>query len=186
MNLRPLTEPASEPVSLAEAKHHLRLNQDDDTEDSLVSSFIVAARERGEFLTGRTFIYRDYELRTNSNCYIDLLRPYVAEILTVKSLDIDGVETSIPPTGYRLDNTRLIPRLHIKSPLTTGVELLVTYRAGYGANANSVPQSIKNWMLIFINTLNENREAFQTMSINEIPRSFFDGLLDPFTITRIA
>ena len=74
----------------------------------------------------------------------------------------------------------------IKSPSSSSVELLVRYRAGYGDNRDKVPASIKGWMLLCINTFYENREITQTTSISELPRSFADGLLDPFTITRIA
>jgi uncharacterized phiE125 gp8 family phage protein len=185
MVLRPLTEPASEPVSLAEARLYCKLNEDDSSEDGIVSLCIIKARERGEFLTGRTFIHRDYELRAKSNSCIDLLRPYIVEIISVKSLDIDGVETLIAPTGYRVDYARLVPRLHIKAPLASGVELLVTYRAGYGADASFVPASIKLWMGMRINTFYENRQALQTLSVNELPRDFVDGSLDPFTITQV-
>jgi hypothetical protein len=46
-----------------------------------------------------------------------------------------------------------------------------------------VPQSIKAWMLLAIATWYENREALTAgQPVAELPRSFWDGLLDPFYV----
>ncbi|HVW36055.1 MAG TPA: head-tail connector protein [Pirellulales bacterium] len=54
MNLTLVTPPAAEPVTLAEAKLHARINLTDD--DDLVSALIVAARRYCEAFTRRQFV----------------------------------------------------------------------------------------------------------------------------------
>ena len=57
--------------------------------------------------------------------------------------------------------------------------MIVRFIAGYGAAA-AVPQCIKNWMLIRIKTLWENREQIVvgTNGMVEIPPAFVNSLLD--------
>ena len=54
MPLQLVTPPAEEPVSLAEARLHLRVDFTDD--DALITSLIAAARQAAETLTGRQFV----------------------------------------------------------------------------------------------------------------------------------
>jgi hypothetical protein len=54
MSIQLVTPPAEEPVTLIEAKLHLRVDFDDD--DTLIASLITAARQAAETLTGRQFI----------------------------------------------------------------------------------------------------------------------------------
>jgi len=60
MSLTIVTPPAEEPVTLTEAKNHLRVDLSDD--DSLISALIVAAREHAEAITRRAFITQTLKL----------------------------------------------------------------------------------------------------------------------------
>lgn len=62
-SLSNLTQPASEPVTLALAKAHLRI--DHTAEDDLITSWIKAAREAAEKYTGRRFITQSLRMRLN-------------------------------------------------------------------------------------------------------------------------
>ena len=59
MTLKLITAPAAEPVLLADAKLHLRV--DHIADDDLITSLITAAREAAEHLTGRALITQTWE-----------------------------------------------------------------------------------------------------------------------------
>jgi hypothetical protein len=62
MALVTIIEPASEPVSLADAKQFLRLDSGFTDDDSLITSLIQAARRWAEVYTRRRFIYQTVRL----------------------------------------------------------------------------------------------------------------------------
>ena len=62
MALVTIIEPASEPVSLADAKQYLRLDSGFTDDDTLITSLIQAARRWAEVYTRRRFIYQTVRL----------------------------------------------------------------------------------------------------------------------------
>ncbi len=60
MPLQLVTAPAEEPITLLEAKQHLRVDVDDD--DALIGSLITAARQAAETLTGRQLMTARWRL----------------------------------------------------------------------------------------------------------------------------
>ncbi len=64
----------------------------------------------------------------------------------------------------------------------------IQYIAGYplsGASTATTPTGIKAWMNLQIGSLYEHRESLavdRSNAVMEFPRSFVDGLLDPFVI----
>ena len=64
MPLQLVTPPAEEPVSLADAKLHLRVDFTDD--DALITSLIAAARQAAETLTGRQIVTARWKLVLDS------------------------------------------------------------------------------------------------------------------------
>jgi uncharacterized phiE125 gp8 family phage protein len=77
MGLKLVTPPAVEPVTLAEAKAHLRL--DTAVDDAYVSALITASRERVELFLRRALITQVFEFAVDDfpayDRAIDLPRP---------------------------------------------------------------------------------------------------------------
>ena len=60
-------------------------------------------------------------------------------------------------------------------------ETVLTVRAGYPADR--FPEPIRQWMLVRIGTLYEQRESFAVgANFNQFDRTFVDCLLDPYVV----
>lgn len=185
MALITLSAPAVEPVSEPEVKSHLRLPLDDSSEDELLRLLIQVARETAEVETGRALITRELLLTAPASPCVDIPLPPLIGIDEVKSYSSDGVATLLTAADYRLDKTGLLPRLRLPVLCADDV-LTVRYRAGYGTGPGSVPAAIRRWMLMHVGTLYEHREAVVVgPGVNALPRTFVDGLLDPFRVPRM-
>ncbi|MDF3024809.1 MAG: hypothetical protein K0R10_2170 [Alphaproteobacteria bacterium] len=181
--------PATEPVSLAEAKAHLRVTSDD--EDTLISALIVAAREAAEHETGRSLITQTWEKTLDVfPADIRLDYPPVQSVTSIKFLDENGDEQTLSASSYKLDNASDSGPGWIK--IATGLAWPSTYpeinavRVRYVAgwtSAAEVPQSIKQWMLLNIGHWYENREA--TSEAKREPLPFIGGLLGRYWIPSI-
>lgn len=183
MSLKLITAPTAEPVTLAEAKAHLRVDGTDD--DAYITALIGAARQGAEHITGRALMAQTWELALDAfEADISLPRPPLASIASVKYLNDAGVLTPLDASAYLLDDhsepARLLPAYGTTWPATRGQAnaVLIRYVAGY-ASAATVPQEIKSWMLLHIGMLYENRESVVAgVSIAELP--FVDRLLDAY------
>lgn len=181
MSLKLITAPASEPITLAEAKLHLRVDGTD--EDALITALIVAARQSAEHITGRSLMPQTWELALDEfDSAIYLPKPPLVSVTSVKYLDEDGVLQTLDPSAYLLDDysepAKLMPAYDTCWPSTRCQANAVTirYQAGY-ADAESVPQEIKSWMLLKIGMLYANRESVAVgVSVAEVPQ--VDRLLD--------
>lgn len=170
MNLRLITAPSAEPVSLETAKLHLRV--DYSTDDTLIASYIKTARELGEGLARRSFVTETWELVQDdfpADGILKLPRPPLQSVSSVKYLDENAVEYTW--TDYVVD-ARSEPGV-ISFNSTPSVTLYdsgavaVRFVAGYG-NASDVPSSIVQAILLTVGFWYENREAIGTLPSNAV------------------
>jgi len=184
MSFKLITAPAEEPVTLAEAKAQCKVEHSDD--DALLAIFIQSAREAAEHITGRAFITQTWELVLDAfpAAEIELQKPYVQSITSVKYLDVNGAEQTISSVNYALDADTspgwVLPAVDYVWPDTQDAANTVRVRfvAGYGAAA-AVPARVKRWMLMQIAAAYRNREAFATgITATDLPNRFVDALLD--------
>lgn len=189
--MKTITPPALEPVSLELAKTHLRVT--DANEDSLISLYIKSARESVEHRTGRSMIEQTLEFAIDDfpSDAIELPMSNVTEIVSIKYLNTSGVETTLSPASYFLDNFSLtnwiIPAYGTVYPETLGSAngIKIQFKAGYGAAADTVPANVVIWMLLAIGSMYANRESVSDGQTYELPQSFCDGLLDSIRTWRI-
>lgn len=192
------TAPSSEPVSLAEAKLHCRIDIDDD--DDFISSLITAARSYCETFTRRAFVTQTLEITLDnypdltrfrnfeggyptrlSYCYdfarstILLPRNPIQSVSSITYLDGDGVSTVLSASNYRVDivsePARVTPAYSLAWPTTQWVTNAITIRyiAGYGA-ASAVPAELKAAIKLLVGHWYENRESVNIGNIvTEMP-----------------
>lgn len=163
--LKTTIKPAVEPVTLTEAKAHLRVSHAD--EDSLIESLIEVAREKAESITGRAFIEQTIE-QTGTLRLPGLIMLYRSPLISVESVTVDGVAADYVQSGRTLD-------------VDTAGEYVVTYVAGMGDTADAVPTPVKQWILLELATLYAHRESAGENPVR--PHSFVDSLLDPYRVT---
>lgn len=126
------TEPANEPVSLADFKTYAKI--DYTTDDTLITSLLKAARKISENYTKRktttSTITIDY-LKTSDRIYLPFTP--VISVTSINTLDKDDTATLlVANTDYYVNGD------YIEVP-DHGKRLKVIYTAGYGANATDVP-----------------------------------------------
>lgn len=189
--------PATEPVTLADARLQCRLTASDSTaEDSLIESiWIPAARRHAEAYTRRSFITQSWRLVLDAfPACIELERGDVQQIDSLTYRDMAGATQTVAwaaaSNGVQrsTDGTlvaefsggiaRIQPAFGCTWPIAMPEigAVAVTYTAGYG-NAAAVPQGIKAWILLRVARMYENREEPVD---GEAASSYLDGLLDPY------
>lgn len=154
-----LTAPKIEPVSLADAKMHIRAICGDTTEDeAIISPLITAAREYCENITGRALaeqIIEAYPDKLTTKIYLP--RPPLVSIVSIQYTNECGAETTISPENYITDMAggcvafKKLPQYQpdIINPVK------ITYRAGY----TDLPKTIRQAMLLMIGHWYANRET---------------------------
>lgn len=207
MPLQLVTPPIDEPVTLAEAKLHLRVDFDED--DALILALISAARQAAETITGRQFItarwkmvldrFAGQEGMVNScdsnfslpNHAILLFKCPVQTITAIQYLDMNGAMQTMPPAHYVLETAcepaRVTPVFGqiwpVSLPQIGAVN--VTFDAGYGSSQD-VPEGIKSWIKIRVGSLYAHREEIAVINRGRVdPLPFIDGLLDPYKVPFI-
>lgn len=184
-----ITVPASEPITLAQAKAHLRVTSN--AEDELISSLIQDARDLCERETGRALMLQTWEL--SLNCFANEMRLYrvpVANITSVKYTDANGAEQTLASTEYVLDNaSNSIARVVIAPDkswpaIYNGINnVRVRYVAGY-PNSDAVPGALKRWMKLQISHWFKNRESVISNGAGE-RSAFVDSLLNAYRICNL-
>lgn len=167
-----VTAPTIEPVSLTEAKDHLRI--DHTYEDALIAALIRTARELVETHTGRTLITStwDYYLQEFPACgYIDLPAAPLQSVTSIKYTDSGGTETTWGSSNYLVSTRgvlgRIVPAYGVSWPSFTERPLdavVVRYVAGYGSGAGDVPETIRAAMLLWLGHLYEHRTAVDSQA----------------------
>lgn len=170
MDFKVITAVATEPVSLAEARLHIKADSDT-SEDTLISAWITAAREIAEHYTGRAMAQQTLEAVLDAfPCeeYIDLPRPPVASVTSIKYDDEDGTEQTLSTDDYSLSTYAESRRINLAAdaewPATEDaadsvrIRFVTGYAAvGAGAGFAACPKAVKSAILLMVAWMNENR-----------------------------
>ncbi len=152
MSLQLITPPAIEPVTLDEAKLHLKVDTGDD--DALITRLISAARARAEWDTGRAFITQSWMLWRDcwpENGIVEIPLPPLQSVTAVTVYAPDGAATAIDPLNYTVDAASQPARLQFGCipPITLRAvnAISIAFTAGYGDAADDVPDLLREAIL---------------------------------------
>ena len=183
--------PPLEPVTVAEAKAHCRV--DGTAEDTLIASLILTSRLHVETALGLALITQSWRLLLD--CWpaakdFELpLRP-LQTIDEVRVLSAAGDPTIIAAGDYLADAASTPPRLVRtgviwKQPgqVANGIE--IDFTAGYGDAAADVPAPIRQAVLLLIAHWYEHRDPIDVGSSETIIPAVVSDLLAPYRLPRL-
>lgn len=156
-NPKVITAPTTEPITRAEAKLHLRLDDVGGVhpDDSLIDGLIVGAREYAQHYCGQSFGAQVRELALPefpSDDWIELPYGPVTAITTVTYVDTAGDTQTWGSSNYVLDDYSLVARLvlayGISWPSTRCQANAVKVR--YAAGVDEIPEAVRSAMLMHI------------------------------------
>ena len=175
-----------EPISITEAKLHLRLTSitEDSSEDTLIVDLIEAARGYCENYTGRSYAAQTLEYYIDAfPVEIDLPRKPVKSVTSIIYKDYEGTETTLTAnTDYivNVDSGKIALPYGKSWPTFTPYPLnpiKITYLTG---DAGVFPSPVKAAMLLLIGHWYANREAGGSVSSEVVfsVRSLLDQYRD--------
>ena len=188
---RLVTAPASEPVTLAEAKSHLRVTLS--TDDTYIATLIVAARESCEAAVNRSFVATTWDYVLDEFPYsIDYGIPVInipkGDLISVTSVtyrDAAGSsQTLTANTNYLVvagapgwiypAPGQYWPATQVYRPESVAIRCTI----GYGASGSSVPGAVKQAILLLVGDYYRNREQTIVGTISGPLATGVQSLLD--------
>lgn len=199
--LRRLAAPSTTPITVAEAKAHLRV--DGTADDTLVALYLEAATETVERETGRALLPQDWEMRlayfppgdasdwrSPRHGVIEPWHAPLISVTSVKTVSATGVETTLSPSAYQVvapsgptaQRGRISPAAGTLWPSTErdlDDPVRVVYRAGYATVAD-VPAALRQAILLVAGDLYAHREASTAMQVK--PNPTVERLMAPYRL----
>ena len=192
MWLNSTAAPAETPVSLTEAKAHLRVLHAAD--DAFIGALIdLATTYIGgrAGIVGRALVTQSWEYRIDDfpdGGRIELPLPPLVSVESVKYLDADGAEQTLATSVYNVETSTLVGMIRLAynqdwpETLDDDYAVRIRFTAGYGAAA-AVPVPLKQAILLLIGHFYVNRD----MGV-DLPRGApfaVEALLAPHRIGQI-
>ncbi|MBS0273737.1 MAG: phage head-tail connector protein [Proteobacteria bacterium] len=186
MSLQLTTPPSAEPITLDQAKAHLRVDTTDD--DALITSLIAAARARAEWNTGRAFVTQSWTLWLDGwpcNGIVEIPLPPLQSVASVTAYAMDGTPIVLDASTYQFDSAASPARLALKPNASPPVNLralnaiAIAFTAGYGA-ASDVPAPLQQAILQIAAVLYAHRGD----EAAELPQDAL-ALLAPYRVVKL-
>jgi uncharacterized phiE125 gp8 family phage protein len=185
-----LTPPATEPVSLAEAKAYLRVVHDDD--DPLITALIAIGRTHVEAGTRRALIaqtWRHSRETWPTAGRIALLPAPLQELAAARVYDAEGNAQTIDAESFVLDTISVpgvvsFPPWSVPTPgrATAGIE--IDFVAGYGETADDVPAPLRLAIRLLVAHWYENRGMVASGGVAPLPASVAE-LIAPYRVLSL-
>ncbi len=155
--------PAVEPVTLAEMKAYLRVDADDDAQDSVIAGLVKAARLLVEGASRRVLIEQRWRVALDrwpqGRVVLLPLSPLIS-VESIKVFDAKGAAASIAAGAIDSDRFSDPPRIAVTDAPEPGKPrngIAIEVLAGYGSTAEAVPAGLRLAIKILVAHWFENR-----------------------------
>lgn len=169
--LKLVTPSTEEPVTRAEAKLWLRLDEHQVDEDPLVDSLVARARQRWEEVSNRSALHQTFDYvmdaAPDDGCPLSLPKAPLVSVssitgyATTDATDTGG--TAMTTSDYYVDTAsefgRVMPIAGATYPTATRDinAFVVRFTAGYSSGSSGVPDSVKTEIKQLVAALYEHR-----------------------------
>jgi uncharacterized phiE125 gp8 family phage protein len=188
-----ITGPAVEPLVLDEAKAWAKV--DNTADDGLIGALIISARISIEQATRLQLITQSWRLiadrwpRRNGADWgaraVDLPLSPVQSVTAITLFDQYDVPTLIDPASYRLDRSRINPRLIFSTlppaPQRIFQGISIDIVVGFGALATDVPEPLRQAMRLLVAYCYANRG-----DVNAPLPAAVEALISPFRRLKVS
>lgn len=193
MNILLVKEPSDDPVTVSEAKDHMRVSHSAD--DGYIESLILAATNHIESVTSNKIVKQTW------NVYFDkfpltakFVLPFgkLQSVTHIKYTNTEGLQVDLPVDDYMVDTislpgtVRLAPNKTWPHALLSPVNAIeIQFVTGY----NNVPFALQQAVKIYVAHLYDNREPVIVgttgrSSLVVVPMSL-DALLGDYRMLRL-
>ncbi len=207
-----VTAPAIEPVTLVEIKEHARV--DDTEDDAYLTALITAAREMVERHTGRCLITQTWKLTMDqwpgeacdewwdgvregpisalNAAWVELRKAPVLAVSSVVTKDEDDTASTWAASNYYLARqpngygrlTRKSGAVWPVIPLRRAGAIEITFTAGYGTAATSLPYALRHAVKMLALHWYENREPASECASAQLMPMGLGAILASYRVMR--
>ncbi len=186
-----MTPPASEPVSLAQAKLFLRVEHDAD--DDLIAALIAAARVQVEAQTRRALIAQGWRLVRDvwpSGVMIPILPVPLIQVNAIGVYDAAGMLQMLDVDDFSIDTVSApailaFERGAVPVPGRPNGGIEIDIEAGYGDVATDVPEPLRQAIRLLVAHWYENRRIIAASGeVASLPASVA-SLIAPFRVLSL-
>lgn len=175
--LRLVTAPVVEPVSLDEAKEHLRVEMEMTDEDPLIDSMTRSVRAECESIARRAFVTQTWDLILDAwptTGVIEVPLPPLQSVTSITYVDSDEIGYTMPATDYGVDADSEPGRIYLKAgkswpggSLRQVAGVKVRFVAGF-SSADLVPDIYKAAIRLGLDVYYNNRDGASVQQSNTI------------------
>jgi len=191
MSLVLTSGPATEPVTVAEAKAHLRV--DGSAEDALIASLILTSRLHIEAALGLALVTQSWRLSLDGWPPLRVVEVPIRPVFSVAEVRVRnaaGDAAVLPAESYLADVASVPPRI---APGASGwpepgralAAIEIDLIAGFGATAEAVPAPIRQALLLLVAHWFEHRDPIEIGSQETRIPAAVSELLMPYRIKRL-
>lgn len=147
-------------VTLEEFKKHIRWDDSDDTEDTLMMTYIGAAASQAESYTGRAILSGNW--KTNLDFFADVtldVAPVTASTIVVKYYDVNNDLQTLVDTEYSVRDDGYMVSIEFDGTMPELYDRYGAVQIEYTAGYTDVPDAIKTAVMIQAAGYFENRQS---------------------------